>query len=76
MTRSTSRASPVPGITAAMLLAALLAAGCAAQKETTPEQATKLCTMYRGYLQTQAFTDVMGACTRELGEPYCRQCLQ
>jgi hypothetical protein len=64
------------GIATCALLAALLAAGCAGQRETTQDEAAKQCKMYRGYLQTQGFSDVMAACTRQLGEAYCRQCLQ
>jgi len=33
------------------------------------------CRLYRGYLGTQAYSDVMASCSRQLGEAYCRQCL-
>jgi hypothetical protein len=62
-------------IACALLAAAL--AGCAAdQRQTTPDQAADMCRTFRGYLSTQPRENVMESCTRQLGEPYCRQCLQ
>lgn len=59
--------------TLAIAVAALLAA---CQTPTTPEQrAADQCKMFRGYLSTQEPHYVQEACTRQMGEAACRQCL-
>ncbi len=57
-----------------LLAASLLLAGCDTNKP--PEQrAAEQCRLFRGYLSTQEPQYVMEACTRQMGEAACRECL-
>ena len=56
-----------------IVVGALLAA---CQTPTTPEQrAADQCRMFRGYLSTQEPQYVQEACTKQMGEAACRECL-
>jgi hypothetical protein len=59
----------------ALLLAAAVLAACGTEAVSPEQRSADLCRMYRGYLGTQEPQNVMEACTREMGEAACRQCL-
>ena len=66
------RSFPVRAGTAAALLAAALASGCAAP---TPEQAERRCQSMRNYMPSRTYDDVLQACAQEMGEAACKKCL-
>ena len=59
------------------LLVPLLAAFLVACQTTPPtaEQRADQCRLFRGYMSTQEHHYVMEACTRQMGEAACRECL-
>ena len=56
------------------LLAAFLA-GCQNPPPSPEQRAADQCRLFRGYMSTQEHHYVMEACTRQMGEAACRQCL-
>lgn len=58
------------------LLLALTALLASCQTPASPEQrAADQCRLFRGYLSTQEPQVVQEACTKQMGEAACRECL-
>jgi hypothetical protein len=59
-----------------VLLAATMLLGACDTPPKSPEQrAADQCRLFRGYLSTQEPQYVIEACTRQMGEAACRDCL-
>jgi hypothetical protein len=59
----------------ALLAATLLLAACDTTPKSPEQRAEDQCRLFRGYLSTQEPQYVMEACTRQMGEAACRECL-
>jgi len=57
-----------------LLLATLLASACAAPPADPGQRAAQQCRTYRN-MMTQDPPAAQEACARQLGAPYCQQCL-
>ena len=60
--------------TAAALLAAALASGCATEPPT-PEQTEKRCQSWRNYARTKPADYVLEECSHQMGLEQCKKCL-
>jgi hypothetical protein len=59
-----------------LLLPAALALAACSNEPVSPEQrAADQCRLFRGYMSTQEPQYVQEACTRQMGEAACRECL-
>lgn len=58
-----------------VLAAASLLAACNTPPASPEQKAADQCRLFRGYMSTQEHHYVMEACTRQMGEAACRQCL-
>ena len=59
----------------ALLAATLLLAACDTTPKSPEQRAEEQCKLFRGYLSTQEYYRVQEACTRQMGEAACRECL-
>lgn len=59
----------------ALAAAAAFLAACQNPPPTPEQRAADQCRMFRGYMSTQEPFRVQEACTRQMGEAACRECL-
>ena len=59
----------------ALLAATILLAACDTTPKSPEQRAAEQCQLFRGYLNSQEHYRVMEACTRQMGEAACRECL-
>jgi hypothetical protein len=59
-----------------LLLSSVLVLAACSNEPVSPEQrAADQCRLFRGYMSTQEPQYVIEACTRQMGEAACRECL-